>query len=147
MDFNQLVQAVQSLNAEDAFRPRLDAGQWQTLSQYLTRHDVRPGDLIIKQGNRGDRAMYLLAQGTYQVYASGGAPGTSKVAILRPGAVVGEPALFADVPRSANVEAMTAGVLWALRLPRFEELGVRVPGIALEVARAAAAVMAVRQAR
>lgn len=87
-------------------------------------------------------------QGTYQVYASGGAPGTSKVAILRPGAVVGEPALFADMPRGANVEAMTAGVLWALRhLPRFEELGVRVPGIALEVARAAAAVMAVRQAR
>ncbi len=65
MDFNQLVQAVQSLNAEDAFRPRLDAGQWQTLSQYLTRHDVRPGDLIIKQGDRGDRAMYLLAIAIY----------------------------------------------------------------------------------
>ncbi|HWP19634.1 MAG TPA: cyclic nucleotide-binding domain-containing protein [Burkholderiaceae bacterium] len=145
MDFNQLVQAVQSLNAEDAFRPRLDAGQWQTLAQYLTRHEARPGDLIIKQGERGDRTMYLLAQGTFQVYATGGAPGSGKVAILRPGAVVGEAGLFADVPRSANVEAMTPGVIWALRLPRFDELSLRVPALALEVARAAAAVMAIRQ--
>ena len=56
----------------------------------------------------------------------------------------GEPGLFADGPRTANVEAMTPCIVWALRLPRFEELGQRVPAVALEALRAAGAVMATR---
>lgn len=143
MEGQELIQAVQSLNTEDAFRPRLDAQQWRTLTQFLTRHEVRMGDQVIKQGDR-DRAMYFLAQGTMQVFVSGGAPGVNKVAILRPGSVLGEPSLFADGPRMANVEAMTPGVIYALRLPRLEELAARVPAVALEVLRAAGAVMAVR---
>ena len=37
MDATELVQAIQTLNAEDAFRPRLDAQQWRVFAQYLTR--------------------------------------------------------------------------------------------------------------
>ena len=143
MDFNDLIQAIQSLNTEDAFRPRLDAQQWRTFTQYLTRHEVRMGDVVIKQGDH-DRTMYFLAQGTMQVYVSGAAPGASKMALLRPGALMGEPGLFADGPRTANVEAMTACVIYAMRLPRFEEMANRQPQIALEIMRAAGAVMAVR---
>ena len=143
MDVNELVQAVQSLNSEDSFRPRLDLQQWRTLSQYLTRHEARIGDQVIRQGDR-DRSMYFLVQGTMQVYVTGGAPGSNRMALLRPGAVLGEPSLFADGPRGANVEAMTPCVIYALRLPRFEELAARVPQIALEVLRAAGAVMTVR---
>lgn len=143
MDFNDLIQAIQSLNTEDAFRPRLDAQQWRTFTQYLTRHEVRMGDVVIKQGDH-DRTMYFLAQGTMQVYVTGAAPGTSKMALLRPGALMGEPGLFADGPRTANVEAMTACVIYAMRLPRFEEMANRQPQIALEIMRAAGAVMAVR---
>jgi CRP/FNR family transcriptional regulator, cyclic AMP receptor protein len=88
--------------------------------------------------------MYFLAQGTMQVFVSGGPPGASKVAILRPGAILGEPSLFADGPRMANVEAMTPGVIYALRLPRLEEMAARIPALALEVLRAAGAVMAIR---
>ncbi|AKJ32243.1 cyclic nucleotide-binding domain-containing protein [Caldimonas brevitalea] len=143
MNFDQLVIAIQSLNTEDAFRPRLDVQQWRTISQYLTRHDVRTGDLVIRQGDH-DRTMYFLAQGSMQVYVSGATPGSTKVAILRPGAVFGEPSLFADCGRAANVEAMTPGVIWALRLPRFDELALRVPPIALELLRAAGAVMTAR---
>lgn len=143
MDFNDLIPAIQSLNTEDAFRPRLDAQQWRTFTQYLTRHEVRMGDVVIKQGDH-DRTMYFLAQGTMQVYVTGAAPGTSKMALLRPGALMGEPGLFADGPRTANVEAMTACVIYAMRLPRFEEMANRQPQIALEIMRAAGAVMAVR---
>ncbi len=143
MDFNDLIQAIQSLNTEDAFRPRLDAQQWRTFTQYLTRHEVRMGDVVIKQGDH-DRTIYILAQGTMQVYVSGAAPGASKMALLRPGALMGEPGLFADGPRTANVEAMTTCVIYAMRLPRFEEMANRQPQIALEIMRAAGAVMAVR---
>ncbi|HET8870027.1 MAG TPA: cyclic nucleotide-binding domain-containing protein, partial [Aquabacterium sp.] len=83
-------------------------------------------------------------QGSLQVFVTGLAPGASRIAILRPGAMIGEPGLFADGPRTANVEAMTPCVVFALRLPRFEELAARVPSVAVEVVRAAGAVMAVR---
>ncbi len=143
MTHEELLQAIQSLNAEDAFRPRLDPSQWRTFLQYLTRHEVRSGDLLLKQGEM-DRTLYFLGQGTLQVYATGGAPGSSKIAILRAGGMCGEPGLFADGERTANVEAMTPCVVWALRLPRFEELCARAPVIALEVLRAAGTVMALR---
>lgn len=143
MDANELVHAIQTLNAEDSFRPRLDAQQWRVFCQYLTRHELRSGDLLIKQGDH-DRTVYFLGQGSLQVFVTGAAPGASRIAILRAGSVLGEPGLFADGPRMANVEAMTPCVVWALRLPRFEELAARVPQVAVEVVRAAGALMAQR---
>jgi CRP-like cAMP-binding protein len=143
MDGNELIQAIQTLNSEDTFRPRLDAQQWRTFVQYLTQHELRSGDLLIKQADR-DRTIYFLGQGSMQVYVTGGAPGSSRIAILRPGAICGEPGIFGDGPRMANVEAMTPCTVFALRLPRFEELVARVPNVAVEVLRAAGCVMAVR---
>lgn len=142
MDITELVAAIQSLNADDAFRPRLTLDQWRLLAQYLTPHELRVGELLIRQGD-SDRTVYLLGRGSLQVFVSGGGAG-SRVAVLRPGAITGEPGLFSDGARGANVEAMTPCVVWALRLPRFEELSQRVPVLALEVARAAGAVMARR---
>ncbi len=138
-----MVQAVQSLNAEDAFRARLNMDQWNIIQAYLTRHEIRAGDLLVKQGD-SDRTMYFLAQGSLQVFVSGGPPGGSRIAILRAGSVVGEPGLFGDSARMANVEAMTPCIVWALRGPRFEELAQRSPALALELLRAAGSLMATR---
>ena len=143
MEVNELVQAIQTLNAEDAFRARLTPEHWKILGPYLTRHEIRSGDLLIKQGDT-DRSLYFLSQGTLQVFVTGGVPGSNKIAILRAGSIVGEPGLFVDGPRMANVEAMTPCVVWALRGPRLEELAMRVPAIALELLRAAGGVMAIR---
>lgn len=143
MDINDLVQAIQTLNAEDAFRARLTLDQWRVITPYLTRHEIRAGDLLIKQGDT-DRSMYFLSQGTLQVFVTGGPPGSNRIAILRAGSVVGEPGLFGDGPRMANVEAMTPCVVWALRGPRLEELAQRSPALALELLRAAGGVMALR---
>lgn len=143
MEFNDLVHAMQTLNADDAFRPRLSLDQWRIISPYLTRHDIRAGDLLIKQGDT-DRTVYFLGQGSLQVFATGGAPGSNRIAILRAGSVIGEPGLFSDVARMANVEAMTPCTVWALRGPRLEELSQRLPALALELVRAAGSVMATR---
>ena len=143
MDFNDLVQSILTLNAEDAFRARMNADQWRNVAPYLTRHDIRAGDLLIKQGD-ADRSMYFISQGSMQVFVTGGPPGSNKVAILRAGSVVGEPGLFGDTPRMANVEAMTPCIVWALRGPRMEELAQRSPALALELLRSAGAVMAAR---
>jgi CRP-like cAMP-binding protein len=143
MGIDDLIEAVQSYRADDAFRARLDATQWRQLTTYLTPYQLRSGDLLIKQGDC-DRAAYFVGQGTLQVYVSGAAPGTSRIALMRPGVLVGETGLFSDQPHSANVEAMTPCIVWALHLPRFEELNARAPLIANEVLRAAGAVMVAR---
>jgi len=143
MDIQELFDAVHSLNADDAFKPRLSLEQWRLLQPYLTRHATRAGDLLVKQDDH-DRTMYLLESGTLQVFVSQAKPGVSRLSILRAGSVVGEAGLFSDQPRMANVEAMTACVVWAMRGPRLEELSARNPALALELVRAAAAVMGVR---
>ena len=88
--------------------------------------------------------MYLLERGSLQVFVSNPKPGVTRLSILRAGSVVGEAGLFSDQPRMANVEAMAPSVVWALRGSRLEELIVRNPSLALELVRAAAAVMGVR---
>jgi len=133
---------VQSLQAPDAFKPRWSIEQWRVLQAYLTRHEVRAGDMLLQQGQR-DRTLYLLESGTLQVFLAPPKPAT-RLSILRAGAVVGEAGLFSDQPRMANVEAMGPCVVWALRGPRWEELAARNAVLALELVRAAAAVMGVR---
>jgi CRP-like cAMP-binding protein len=143
MEFMQAVQAILTLNAEDVMRAKLSQDQWRAVAPYFTRHEVRAADLLIKQGDT-DRTMYLLGQGSLQVFVTGGLPGSNRIAILRSGSIVGEPGLFGDGPRMANVEAMTPCIVFALRGPRLEEMAQRSPALALELLRAAGGVLAVR---
>lgn len=143
MEFAELVHAIQTLNAEDAFKARFTPDQWKTIAPYLSVQQVGAGTLLIKQGE-ADRVMYFLGQGSLHVFMTGGPPGSNRIAILRPGSVVGEPGLFTNEPRMASAEAITASTVWALRGPRLEELAQRSPAIALELLRAAGAVMAIR---
>lgn len=143
MDITTLVQAVQTSKAGDAFNAGLCAQQWQTLAPYLARHELRAGELLMRQGDVG-RSAYLVEQGNLQVFVTGGPPGGQRIAVLRPGSLIGEPGLFAEVPRSANVEAMTPCVVWALSAARLEEMCTHLPALALHLVRAAGKVMATR---
>ena len=143
MQLDDLVQAIGTLNAEDAFRSTLTPEQWQQVGGYLTRHELHEGDVLIKEGD-SDRSVYFLARGTLQVFASRLAPGGRRIAILRAGSIVGEPGLFGDSARMANVEAITACVAYALSASRFTELSQRLPTVALELLRSAGQVMARR---
>jgi CRP-like cAMP-binding protein len=91
-----------------------------------------------------DRGLYMLESGTLQVFVPDATPVRRPVAILRPGAVVGEPSLFGDTPRMAQVEAMSPSAVWCLPRPRFDEFANRQPVLALELMRAVGAVMAER---
>jgi CRP/FNR family cyclic AMP-dependent transcriptional regulator len=141
MPITLLKEAVQSLNAPDAFRPRFNGAQWDTFGSYLQKHQLRTGDLLIRHRDL-DRNLYLLESGNLQVYV----PDAQRrpVAILRAGSVVGEPSLFGETPRMAQVEAMSPLTVWALTRPRFEELLARQPEIGLELLRSIRSVMAER---
>lgn len=143
MSVEILHQATQTLNAEDAFRPRLDVSQWRQLAPFMQQFKLRSGDTLIRYRDV-DRVMYLLESGTLQVYVPDAGPARRPVAILRPGAIVGEPVLFAEAPRMAQVEAMSPSVIWGLTRNRFDEFAQRQPEMALEFLRAAGAVMTER---
>ena len=144
---SNLKDTVQTLNADDALRLRYSRDDWRLFEAYLQPFQLRAGDVLIRHLDM-DRSLYLLESGTLQVYVPVSASttgGRRPVAILRPGAVVGEPSLFGDTPRMAQVEAMGPATVWALTRPRFEEMAAVKPELALELLRAVGAVMADRK--
>jgi CRP/FNR family transcriptional regulator, cyclic AMP receptor protein len=143
MDVQVLMQTMQTLNVDDAFKPRFDAEQWRIVLAYMARHELRSGQLLMRQGDI-ERSMVLVQEGTLQVFLDAPPPGKQRLAILRAGSVVGEPSLFSLQPRMANVETMTPCTVWELGGPRLDQMCTTKPALALELLRAAGAVMAVR---
>jgi CRP-like cAMP-binding protein len=143
MEISELVEAIDTLNAPDAFRAGFSTLQWQTIENYLIPFEMKAGEVLIEQGET-DRVCYFVGRGSLQVYVTGAPPGGARIAILRAGAIVGEPSLFGDSPRMASVSTLTPSTLWALSAQRFEQMAQRVPPLALDFLRAAGVVMAIR---
>ena len=143
MTVENLARAVATMTAYDTFRPRFTHEQWRILGSYLIRREIKNGEVLIYQGD-ADRTTYFLEQGTLQVYVRGTATQSARIALLRAGSIVGEPALFGETARMAQVDAISPCVVWALNRPRNEELLASHPEIAYELLRAAGAVMAER---
>ena len=51
MGMDELIEAVQSLRADDAFRARFNLPQWRNFAAYLTPYQLRAGDLLIKRAS------------------------------------------------------------------------------------------------
>ncbi len=143
MELTELVEAIETLNAPDAFKAGFSMVHWQTIGNYLIPFEMKAGELLIEQGET-DRVCYFLGRGSLQVYVTGGPPGSAQIAIMRAGAMVGEPSLFGENPRMASVSTLTPSTLWALSGQRFEQMAQRVPQIAIDFLRAAGVVMATR---
>ena len=143
MDITPLVQAVEALQDDNAFRAQLSAAQWQQLAAVMSRREIAAGEMLLQRGDIEPRA-YLVESGQLQVFVTGGPPRSHRVAALGAGALLGEPALFGATPRMAHVEAVSPTVVWSLCARRLHELAADAPLLVLEVLRAAGAVMALR---
>jgi MFS family permease len=91
----------------------LPAPTLEQLADRLQEVRVPAGDVIVRQGETGDR-FYLIEAGSVAV-AVDGKPGNE----LGPGEGFGEIALLRDVPRTATVTARTDAVLYALERDAF----------------------------
>lgn len=146
MAFDALTRAsLQPPHAADPFVLDWQAGPWEALTPHLTRQELGAGTTLIHHLAR-DRVMYLLESGVLQVFLPTASPVRRPVAILRAGAIVGEPALFANTPRMAQVDAMAPTVVWALTREAFDVFANAHPVSACKWLRACGAVMAVRMA-
>ena len=143
MDITPLVQAVEALHDDNAFRAQLSAAQWQQLATVMKRREIAAGEMLVQRGDIEPKA-YLVESGQLHVFVTGGPPRSHRVAALGAGALLGEPALFGATPRMAHVEAVIPTVVWSLCARRLHELAADAPTLVLEVLRAAGAVMALR---
>ena len=138
MRVEQLVEAVEKLDAKDALPCKLTLQDWKTLAPYLSMRFLRAGDPLMHEGDTA-RELFILASGELDVSVGG-----SVIATLGPGTVVGEGTFFSGEPRSATVTPASGGVAWGLHWDRFAALTEKHPKLAVDLVKGFAAVLAVR---
>lgn len=127
----------------DFLRTQLPAGG-DGISSFFVREDVRAGDLLIGEGRPPSGVIYL-EDGDFAVTIgrlNGG--GGHRIRILEPGTIVGEIGWYDGSPATANVEAMSPGVVWRLSAEGFGRLEAEEPGAAAAFHKMTARVLAGR---
>jgi CRP-like cAMP-binding protein/Zn-dependent protease len=88
------------------------------VATHLRTEDVEAGQLVMRQGARGDR-FYVLLEGQVRVIRIAADEREERLATLGPGDYFGEAALVANVPRTATVVAETPARLLSLDAGHF----------------------------
>ncbi len=142
-----LLQSMKAACADAALRRLallLSPPRWQSLAIRLEQRRLTAGERLMARGDSGDRA-YLVESGGLQVFVDGnGNRHSHRIALLQPGAVVGEPALFECTVRMATVEATLPSVVWGLSAGALNDLKAEDPALAASLLQAVGAVMAHR---
>jgi nitric-oxide synthase len=94
----------------------LTAAEAQRLVERLAERDVAPGEMVLKQGDQGDR-MFIIDRGAVQVFATGFDGADVVLARLEKGQWFGEQSLLpgATLRRNASVRALESARLLELR--------------------------------
>jgi Na+:H+ antiporter len=110
----------------------LDAHQIDQVAHLLQPRMAMPDERLISEGERGDR-MYFISSGVVEAVAAG------QRFLLTRGDFFGEMALVLDVPRQANVTALSYCQLLVLESRDFHALLRHSPGIKHQIDQAASA--------
>ena len=119
------------------FMPEATATDWALIFAHGEPSDFEPGDEIVRAGER-ERALYLLVDGTLGVRAD-----DERFKQIDAPSLVGEVGFVDGGPRSATLEALSAGTIVRLDFEAFERLAAAEPALGrrmlLELARVLAA--------
>ena len=111
------VPATQAELSRIGLLAELPGEQLTKLAARMRREDVPMGAAPVIEGEVGDR-FYVVLNGVFAV-SNLGAPSTR--AMLRPGDYFGEVALAMNVPRTANVRALTPATVASCDRETFDE--------------------------
>jgi len=110
---------------------KIDPAKLKLMAFASERVTYKPGQLLFKQGERGEAA-FIVLQGTADVLIDTD-EGLLRVASLSENEIVGEIAILCDIPRTATVRAATelttlriTGDLFFRMIMDFPEMGVEV---------------------
>lgn len=87
------------------------------LGERMERREVKPGEVVVREGEDGDRFYVVLAGMLAVSQAERG-----HRSVLRPGDAFGEVALLVGVRRTATVKAMTPATVASCDREAFDEL-------------------------
>lgn len=125
-------------SSRHAFRPAFSIGDWRAFSSFCIARRLPAGHRVLSPGN-ADRTLRFVVEGSLWQESAAGEP-----ALLSPGAIVGEDALFSDAAGGLDVRALEDSLILELSLPRQKELTAACPAQGFELLRAAGAVIAAR---
>jgi ATP-binding cassette subfamily B protein len=111
------VPATQAELSRIGLLAELPGEQLFELAKRMRREDVAGGEAPVIEGEQGDR-FYVILNGLFAVSNLGAMPRR----MLRPGDYFGEVALAMDIPRTANVRALTPSVVASCDKETFDEL-------------------------
>jgi CRP-like cAMP-binding protein len=86
------------------------------LAKRMERKSVAPGDVLVEQGQSGER-FYVVLSGLLEVTQVG----RGKINLLRPGDYFGEVALAMRMPRTASVRVVTPATVASCDRATFDE--------------------------
>jgi CRP-like cAMP-binding protein len=104
----------------DAFQ-KIPPANINQLFARLEPFDIKPGQIVIKQGEPGDY-YYLIKNGKVNVSRKAESAKVVVLGELKDGDAFGEEALLANAPRNATIVATTVGVLMRLNKKDFDDL-------------------------
>ena len=110
------VPATQAELSRIGLLAELPGEQLVALAKRMRREEVPGGEAPIIEGEKGDR-FYVVLNGMFAVSNLGSMPRR----MLRPGDYFGEVALAMDVPRTANVRALTTATVASCDKETFDE--------------------------
>ncbi len=99
----------------------LDEQLLAALAQRMKSEAISAGKVIVKEGDKGDR-FYVIAKGKVEVHTAGQHSERLRLAVLGEGDYFGEIALIKHEPRTANVQALTDGIVLTLSSEDFDKL-------------------------
>jgi SulP family sulfate permease len=119
------------------------AGMPPGLMTYLSRQTLAEGAVLIRQGESPDD-VFVLESGRLQVEMVTPEGSRVRLRTVVPGVVVGEIAMYTDVPRTADVVAETPCVVLRLSRASIEQIERSDPGLAAALHRWLATTLSVR---
>ncbi len=97
---------------------RLNAEELKIIAKYINLIEVSPGEIVFKEGDRGDYVCFVV-DGTMDVLKKSETAESVVISTLPKGRSIGDMAVIDDYPRSATVKARTKATLAMLSQEKF----------------------------